>query len=189
MMVFLQRLFFNQGPSFSSLAFGVCILLGGTMTECTTPEPVLKLIGSNIGVVGKSLTLTWNLTLFSNDQTPSKAFLLVAHTDTPNTLVVLRKASFSNGKVTYAKMKIDTTKPESIFNNITDMKNEGKTKFQLIITSVPSNIKSFIFTCRVSYVDVWMSASADTVSVQLASKLNSIHFLIISIVLSQLVVQ
>lgn len=188
-MVFLQRLFFNQGPSFSSLAFGVCILLGGTMTDCTTPEPVLKLIGSNVGVVGKSLTLTWNLTLFSNDQTPSKAFLLVAHTDTPNTLVVLRKASFSNGKVTYAKMKIDTTKPESIFNNITDMKNEGKTKFQLIITSVPSNIKSFIFTCRVSYVDVWMSASADTVSVQLASKLNSIHFLIISIVLSQLVVQ
>ena len=151
-------------------------MLGGTITECTVPTPVLKLEGSNIGVVGKSLTLTWNLTVFSDNQTPKEVVLLVARNGTISFLTFW-KTSFSNGDVIHKKEKLDTTKPQSIFNNITAMKNEGKTKFQLIITSVPSNIESFIFKCKVSFTDVWTTPSVDLVSVQLASKLDTAVFL------------
>ena len=146
-------------------------MLGGTLTECTVPEPVLNLVGSNVGVVGKSLTLTWNLTIFSDNQISQKASLLVARKGTANFFILLG-AKFSNGNVTYTKKKLNTTMPESIFNNITAMKNDGKTKFQLIITSVPSNIESFIFKCKVSYADIWTTPSVKVVSVQLASKLH-----------------
>ena len=141
------------------------------MTECTVPEPVLKLVGSNVGVVGKNLTLTWNLTVFSANQTLRRALLSVARKGTAN-FFILFGATVSNDNVTDTKMKLNTTMPESIFNNITAMKNEGKTKFQLIITSLPSNVESFIFKCKVSYTDMWMTPSVDVVSVQLASKLH-----------------
>ena len=171
-MVFFQRLLFYQDISLSSLVFGICIILGGTITECTVPTPVLKLEGSNIGVVGKSLMLTWNITVFSDNQTPKEVVLFVGRNGTISFLT-LWKTSFSNGNVIHKKEKLDTTKPESIFNNITAMKSDGKTKFQLIITSVPSNIESFIFKCKVSYTDIWILPSADVVSVQLASKLDT----------------
>ena len=169
----LNRDYFSyQDTSLSSLVFGICIILGGTITECTVPKPVLKLEGSNIGVVGKSLTLTWNLTVFSDNQTPKEVVLFVARSGA-RMFLTLSKISFSNENVTRKKKKLDTTKPESIFNNITAMKNDGKAKFQLIVTSVPSNIESFIFKCKVSYTDIWMVPSVDVVSVQLASKLDT----------------
>ena len=160
--------------------FGICIILGGKITECTVPTPVLKLKGSNIGVVGKSLMLTWNLTVFSDNQTPKEVVLFVGRSGT-RTFLRLWTTSFSNGNVTHKKKKLDTTKPESVFNNITAMKNDGKTKFQLIITSVPSNVESFIFKCKVSYIDIWMVPSVDIVSVQLASKLDATVFLFVLI--------
>ena len=70
---------------------------------------------------------------------------------------------------TFATNKFNV--PSSIFNNLTEFKRETNSIFVLIIKTVPRNISSFAFNCRMEFGSSWAVPKNKKIIVRVAGKI------------------
>ncbi|XP_065069176.1 hemicentin-1-like [Rhopilema esculentum] len=132
------------------LAFQIQSTKSDTLSAANSPV---------IAVVLKSLTIRWT---YQSEKTPLEVSIYVREIGPVIELKKIWSIKYESGTAT--KNKIDA----GLFQNNTELTNEGSKAFQLSILSVPKDIESFAFTCRVNR-GMWSTALEKEVNVKIAS--------------------
>ena len=154
------------------------LLLAPLILQSGTTDPDGRLEGNNtyIGLPGKKLTLIWTYTGTEPYQRVS-IFIPQINPQTGKTTSVPKLWDLiyfaENRTFSIHKYNIHY----SIFNNLTEFsKIKSRSVFVLVLKSVPRNVSSFEFLCRLEKEEKWEIPKEKKVTVHVAGKKNFMNF-------------
>ena len=133
-----------------------------------------RLVGNDtyIGIPGKRLTINW--TYIGTEKYKSVSIFLPEGGPRSGNLKLWEIKYFAHNG-TFSTKKLDV--PNSVFNNLTEFRSETNSVFILVIKSVPRNISSFWFLCRLGFSSPWIVPKDKKITVSIAGKSSFTHSL------------
>lgn len=140
-------------------------LLAKLVQQSKTIDQNGRLVGNDtyIGIPGKRLALKW--TYIGTEKYKSVSVFLPEGGPRSGNLKLWEIKYFANNG-TFSTKKLHV--PNSVFNNLTEFKSETNSVFILVIKSVPRNISSFWFLCRLGFSSPWIVPKDKKITVRTA---------------------